>query len=301
LAGKRAFVDLRCRIVKWRFCPLTLREWAGMRWPMIGKRLAIEFFLVLVTGLVLGLIGPFGTFAMETAPRLAYWMTFGFVGYAVFRPLIIIADWLSELTGIPVIISVGLALLIAAMPVTVLIAGLMRGFDIGAILRWDGIGLLYFQVWLIGFLTNGLFRLIFRNVRQPAETARPIPSTPASVEPTPTLAAPEGTRFADRLPVGFGPLIALRGEDHYVRAFAADRETMVLIRLRDAIAELGDSGTQVHRSWWVARDGVDGITGGGRDMMLQLTNGKEAPVSRDHAARLKAMGWIDGQGRWVHE
>lgn len=302
-ADKRRFAEWHCRIVNRQICPLTRRERAGIPTAMAMNRLAIEIFLVLVTGLALGLIGPFGTFEMETAPRLAYWIVFGTVGYAIFRPLIIVAQWLSDLTNIPLVISVGLALLIAAMPMTLLVAGLMWKFDLSTILRWEGLGTLYFQVWLIGFLTNGLFRLIFQHgnavpMPEPARVSGTGSEPPALPLAMPVDAEPATPRFADRLPSGFGPLLALRGEDHYVRAYAPERETMVLIRLRDAVAELGDAGTQVHRSWWVARDAVTHVKGNGREMMLVLQDGTEAPVSRDHAARLKAMGWIDQQGRW---
>jgi DNA-binding LytR/AlgR family response regulator len=65
------------------------------------------------------------------------------------------------------------------------------------------------------------------------------------------------------------------------------------MRLSDAIAELdGVEGLQVHRSWWVARDAVDEVKRDGRNLRLRLSNGVEAPVSRNRANDLKSAGWL---------
>ena len=61
-------------------------------------------------------------------------------------------------------------------------------------------------------------------------------------------------------------------EDHYVRAHTMLGSDLVLLRLRDAIAELdGIEGAQVHRSWWVARDVVEGVEREGRKLRLLLS------------------------------
>ena len=100
--------------------------------------------------------------------------------------------------------------------------------------------------------------------------------------------------LAGRLPPGFGPLLALKGEDHYVRAYAQDRDILILMRLRDAVAELDGmgEGMQVHRSWWVARAAIAEVQRDGRTLHLCLSNGTIVPVSRDAAARLKDARWV---------
>ncbi|KTE11438.1 hypothetical protein ATE71_11760 [Sphingopyxis sp. H115] len=56
------------------------------------------------------------------------------------------------------------------------------------------------------------------------------------------------------LPPGFGPVGALKGEDHYVRVIGTRSEELILMRMRDAIARLDNAdGLRIHRSWWVAR------------------------------------------------
>ena len=64
-----------------------------------GRQLAIEIFIVLAIGFVLGLIGPFGSYAMPLAWRLAYWMGFGLIGYALFRPLNAVAEMAARISG----------------------------------------------------------------------------------------------------------------------------------------------------------------------------------------------------------
>lgn len=272
------------------------------------KRLAIEIFLVTLIGLALGLFGPFGTYAIPTAMRIAYWVSFGLIGYAIFRPLIIVGRWMSEALAVPAFVGIAFALVLAALPMTVMVAMLMFQATPLEALQWSDFWQLYFQVWLIGFLTNGLFTLLFRKGDaggaapgrpEPAMAASPLfiqPSAPPfeAVQEEPAPAPP---RFADRLPPGFGPVIAMKGEDHYVRVFAATdggtHDTLVLIRLRDAVAEMGEeAGLLVHRSWWVARGAVQSVTRDGRTMTLHLAGNLSVPVARNAVAQVGKTPWL---------
>jgi LytTr DNA-binding domain len=249
----------------------------------MAKQIAIELLMILGIGLALGLIGPFDTYEIATPLRLAYWMTFGVAGYAIFRPLVTVGEWVSETLSLSRFLGIGIALLIAAMPMTLLVAALLFRFDVAQALRWDGIGLLYFQVWLIGFLTNGFFQLLFRKAGVNIALAVAAPSVQPKRE----------CGFVDRLPVGFGPLLALRGEDHYVRAIGEAREELVLMRLRDAMMELAPiEGMAVHRSWWVARAAIKSFRRDGRALTLILYNGSEVPVARENAPKIRKAGWL---------
>ena len=82
-------------------------------------------------------------------------------------------------------------------------------------------------------------------------------------------------------------------EDHYVRAHTMLGSDLVLLRLRDALGELdGIEGAQVHRSWWVARDAVEGVERDGRSVRLVLPRGIAAPVARSRMAELTKAGWF---------
>ncbi len=100
--------------------------------------------------------------------------------------------------------------------------------------------------------------------------------------------------FTDRLPHrlrGAG-ILAVHGEDHFVRIHTVRGEHLIWMRLGDAIAELaGLEGRQTHRSWWVAKSAVAEIRRGNGRAVLTLSNGVEAPVSRRFAPSLREDGW----------
>ncbi len=252
------------------------------------KKIWIELFLTMVAGLVLGLFGPFGTYEMPTVLRIAYWLVFVLAGYAIFRPLIVAGKWLSEAIAIPQILAVGLALVIASIPMTLLVSHLLSGAGPITAGQLDGLLPLYFQVWFIGFLINGMFVLLLEK-RQMIPVAA---SGEAAAPPAPKISEP--VRFEDRLSAGFGTPLALNSEDHYVRAIGTAREELVLIRLGDAIQEMGVvPGMQVHRSWWVAEAAIAHLKRDGRTAKLVLVDGREIPVAREKLALLRRNGWID--------
>ncbi|MGV8930115.1 MAG: LytTR family DNA-binding domain-containing protein [Brevundimonas sp.] len=101
-------------------------------------------------------------------------------------------------------------------------------------------------------------------------------------------------RFLDRLPFKLrGAVIrAVSSEDHYLRIHTDRGSDLILMRLSDALAELeGLEGAQTHRSWWVAKDAVRGVSRGDGRATLTLDGGVEAPVSRRYARALRAAGW----------
>jgi LytTr DNA-binding domain len=256
----------------------------------MAKKISIEIFLMMVIGLVLGLFGPFGTFAMMTGPRIGYWLVFVLVGYAIFRPLIVVGRWLSETLAMPQMVGVGLALIIAALPMTLLVANLLSGFDVAAALRWNGLPQLYFQVWLIGFLINALVSLLFDSREKLTVPGSNIDSSHGI---PPTTERETRVRLEDRLSAGFGTPLALKSEDHYVRAIGSQREELILIRLRDAIDEMGAvPGMQVHRSWWVSQAAMGEMHRANRQWFIRLPRDHAVPVAREKMASLKKSGWV---------
>jgi len=124
-------------------------------------------------------------------------------------------------------------------------------------------------------------------------------------EKSPAAAAPSGNPaaapaaipvvFADRLPAKFraGTIYAVSAEDHYLRVHTSVGETMILMRLADAIRELTTlEGLQVHRSWWVARQGLADVSKGDGRVTLKLKSGVEAPVSRANLKLVREAGWL---------
>lgn len=254
----------------------TLREWV------------IELVVMVAVGVALAALGPFGSFAIGSfGARLAYWIPAALLGYVIFRPATLAALLIAQRLDLPELGAVIAAVLVAAIPASFAIAYL-GGYRPGAGPGFDRLFQLYVQVGVIGVLVMTIFLLI---ERKPAE-AKP-PPAPASAPPA-ELPRP-APLFLDRLPGAWADrLAALEMEDHYVRAHGPDTSALILLRMRDAEAELaGVDGLRIHRSWWVARAAVDKVVRDGRGYKLRLTNGLEPPVARDRVAALKAAGWLN--------
>lgn len=107
--------------------------------------------------------------------------------------------------------------------------------------------------------------------------------------------AAQPVRFMERLPTKLkgAAIFAVSAEDHYLRVHTSKGSDLILMRLGDAIAELeGLEGAQTHRSWWVARDAVEGSRRDGDKITLLLKGGAEAPVSRPNVRPLREAGWF---------
>ncbi len=102
-------------------------------------------------------------------------------------------------------------------------------------------------------------------------------------------------KFLERLPLKLrgAEVWAVEAEDHYLRLHTSKGQDLILMRLADAVAELeGLEGTQVHRSWWVARDAVNDARRGDGRATLTLKSGAEVPVSRTYAKLIREAGWL---------
>ncbi len=79
-----------------------------------------------------------------------------------------------------------------------------------------------------------------------------------------------------------GRLWAISAERRHVRVRTSKGEHVLLMRLSDAIAQCqAVAGLQVHRSHWVARDGVRDLVEAGGNMDVRLHDGTLIPVSRN--------------------
>jgi hypothetical protein len=258
------------------------------------RRVLIDLSLMTLIGVVLAIIGPFGSFGMPLAWRLVYWLGLAYAGYAIYRPIGGLIGRLEHSLALP---AAGLwvaAVVVATVPMTavVLLLGSLPGPL--AIPSAQVVLGTYASVFVIGAAVTALFyALQSGKTAQPALADRPATAPRPAPEPE-APGAPRAIRFLDRLPPELGSdLIALEMEDHYVRAHTALGSGLVLLRLSDALAELGAvEGMQVHRSWWVARHAVKDVARHGRNVRLVLDTGIEAPVSRANVSVLRDAGWI---------
>lgn len=256
------------------------------------KRLTIEIFVAMLIGAVLGLFGPFGTYAMAIGLRIFYWAAFLLLGYVLFRPVLIVSEWFAGQTGVSIWLANGLGIGLASLPMTLIVTWMLNGFQFKVALLSSDLPITYGQVLLVSFIVNSIYRALFQKPKA-------IPAAPLSAKAT----APEtsvGTnhlqlqpQFQSRLPNGFGTVLALHGEDHYVRVFGSARDILILIRLRDAIEEMSTvDGLQIHRSWWVAREAMTSSERSGRSYTLALANGIKIPASREGKKLLEKHRWV---------
>lgn len=252
----------------------------------MAKRLTIEILVMVALGLLIGLLGPFGTFDAPPAQRMLSWVIWLLAGYALFRPTNIVAGWLCDATGLPHIAGKLLALAMASVPLTLIVTMMVTRLPFADVLRWRGFWTMYLYICVIAVVASVVMAAVFGR----GDRRTPVSAPPPEPAPVPSRhpAAPTMP-----LPPGFGPILALKGEDHYIRVIGEGREELVLMRMRDAIERLGErDGLRVHRSWWVARDAVVSIRRDGRTAIITLTGEHEAPVARDMMPRLRAAGWL---------
>ncbi|MBX3593064.1 MAG: LytTR family transcriptional regulator DNA-binding domain-containing protein [Sphingomonas sp.] len=259
-----------------------------------ARQLLIDLAVMIVIGLVLALIGPFGTFAAPFAVRLVYWLGLSLGGYLCYRPIAGFVARLGprlDLPDPPLWIA---GCLIGTVPMTAIVWIVSQYPGPWRAPTLNGALVTYGSVLVIGAAVMALFYFINRGRMERATQGAGAPIAPADApEMTVPEAAPARPRFLDRLPPRLGAdLVALEMEDHYVRAHTRMGSDLILMRMRDAVAELdGVAGAQVHRSWWVARDAIERVTREGRAVRLHLAGGIEAPVSRAQAPVLEAAGW----------
>ena len=261
------------------------------------RKLSVDLSIMAAIGVVMALIGPFGSFSAPLPLRLAAWLSFALIGYAIYSPMGAVVERLHKTLDLPIIGLWVAAVLVASVPMTAVV-WVLNFFPAYAVPMptLDQAMTQYFYVLVIGGGVTALFYVLQSRRPAGADVAAQGGQSEQAPEPTAALQDEQATgpRFMDRLPAALGSdLIALEMEDHYVRAHTALGSELVLMRMRDAVAELdGAEGMQVHRSWWVARGGVEDVKRDGRNLRLVLAGSLEAPVSRANVAALKDAGWI---------
>ncbi len=254
----------------------TPREWA------------IDLAIVTVIGAFLGLIGPFGSYdGAGVELRVAYWVVNMWIGFMILATTMRLSILVALRTDTPIWFAIALGVAIGALPLTLILSLFSGFFWPPAHGRFGTDYVQYGQALVMSEpLAFGFYYLMQRNWPKPA----PAPSTSAPSSPASSSRA---TGFLDRLPPRLGrELLCLKMEDHYVRAHTTRGSDLILTPLKDAVAELGDEGLQVHRSWWVARRAVSEPIARGRNLYLRLSTGLEVPVSRASVAKLRAAGWL---------
>jgi len=253
----------------------------GLRYGNLGGWGAVA-----LVALLLALLGPYGTFVSMAFPmRLLYWGASAVLITLLVRaalwlllPRLVPASW-------PIVAKRAVAAALAALPGGYL-AGLLHRVLTGGEYTPH-----FFVVYAYTIVPTVLITVLLTRrqpATAPAEPLAPVPDAGAT-------AAAFVARAAPRL--RGGRLLALEAEDHYLRIHTDRGSDLVLMRLRDAVADLaGVPGLQVHRSFWVAEAGVAQVIRRGQAWQIVLAGGLAVPVSRNYGASLRAAEWPERFG-----
>lgn len=266
--------------------PMTRPAWSETA-SGVGRMLAAALGMALF----LSLINAFGTDVIPFVMRFVYWSALmlagSLVAVGVDRFGLKVVRHRLHLEGRPWLYGIVLtALLTPSISLVVWAITPLFGH-----MRWD-IALYARFLAPVGIISAAMTTLNVLINREPQQShAFSTPSTLASAEDTDAARV----AFRERLPFKHqkADIYALSAEDHYLRVHTSAGNTLILMRLYDAIRELeGIEGSQTHRSWWVARDAIEDIRRQDGRVSLTLRGDIEAPVSRSYQKVLKADGWI---------
>ena len=242
---------------------LAKREWRQLgRWRGLIGAVAI--------GLLLGVMGPFGSqTSLPTAAKYAFWTVNALVGFGA----VVAAERLLSVTlaGRTMAVRIVAVTLASAVPMTFFVAWTMGVVRPGRTFTPLQLLALFPYVALVQLL-------IARFAAPGGQVAEA-----ATVEPPAT--APEYPReFVAKLPPALRRgIIALEAEDHYLRVHTLHGSALLLMRLADAAALIDPRlGLRVHRSWWVAKDGVRALETTSGRAIARLVDNKAVPISRSY-------------------
>jgi hypothetical protein len=230
------------------------------------------------TALLLGMVGPFGTYEELRLPaRLAYWSAVVVATYlAGFASVHFTVRFLFG-EELPATGGFTLAGAIAGVPVAAVVA-LLNSFAFGGEIGFGFLAVLPYCVAASAVVSG----LVSYFAIQEARGRNDMPATSVPIRP----------RILDRLPPEKrGRLAYLSMQDHYVEVHTDRGRALVLMRFGDAIAETeGVDGLRIHRSHWVAREAVAGTARRDGRLVLRMRDGAELPVSRSYSGAVRAAG-----------
>lgn len=240
------------------------------------RRLAADLALWIAVGVVMAILGPFGSSERSLPERLLYWQICmvggGFIGVAIDEPVRARVDhfWARVL-----LVST------AMTPFVTLLVGFTNHILSPMRLTLGNVLQPTFQVFVVCFAVMTLRQLAWAE-----KVTVVVPPEPAS-DPT--------TAFRQRLSAKrrAAAIHAVEAEDHYLRVHTDAGDELITARFGDALAELAAApGFQTHRSWWVAAEAIDDVTWRRGRGEAKLKCGLKVPISRSNAGPLKQAGWF---------
>jgi DNA-binding LytR/AlgR family response regulator len=236
------------------------------------------YLVAVVAAVFMTFIGAFDSHRQPPAQRLVFWLVLLVGGTALGVTILSLVRGLLRLEQRPWL-QATIFTLVIWIPETFMV--------------WAVIALMLHAPWTLANLVDNAGPALIVSAAMTALNYL------ADQKPPETHAAADATAppapFLERLPIRLrgAELYAVEAQDHYLRLHTSKGADLILMRLSDAIEELeGIEGAQTHRSWWVARDGVDDARRADGRATIRLKDGAEVPVSRTFARALRQAGWF---------
>lgn len=228
----------------------------------------------LCAGVILGILGPFGTDeVLRFVPRVLYWTSQAVVTFVLGCIGIAYGAQLAEnLRWRPVV-----GLVLGSVVATLLVFSFVNLQDLLIFgphrnaIEHQMLALNIFAICMV---------LGWGGMMLSEDDAAP----PATVS---------GPTILSRLPFDKrGDLVSISVSDHYVDVTTTKGTEMLLMRLSDAIRETGTAaGLQIHRSHWTALHHIAELRRIDGKTHAVLSDGRALPVSRTYLPRLKEAGF----------
>lgn len=242
------------------------------------------FWVILGAAIVLtAFAGPYYTLERFTFPqRLVYWGTTHVISAVLMSFLSIYAGVLGrKLHWLPVALAAGLVGVLPVVGSIYLAEGVAVGFAPG----WSDdmpFGRLVASVAPPLLAVTLLIDLLFELRRRDAARAVPMEDVREDAAPKTPPPAPSLTLLQSKLPHHLGhEIVTVQARDHYVEITTPEGSAMVLMRLTDAVVDLGPlNGMQIHRSWWINLDHISEIASGANGPEVTMSSGQRIAVGR---------------------
>ena len=234
---------------------------------------------------VLTLSGPFGTFdSLNLGNRLWFWTVSMVAGTMFIQVSVILALKIRPSTMRGVYGAAIIGTLLGSVPATAVIMIIFENFT-GSELYNSDFPLLWSNVALVGCIVScgHVFAQLGSNRNENAAPRESTKTEVLEIQHVPLLS---------RLPNGVRPcqIVSFSMQDHYVEVTTMEGQTLLLMRLTDAINELGElKGARSHRSHWVSERHLVDIKKDGRKSVAVLTDGRKIPISAPYLDGVRAV------------
>ena len=241
----------------------------------------VRISVVILAGLLLARLGPFGTFVDLAWPqRYAYWIGLTALMWSQSFLVLTLLNGHAERFGrIARIVAAAVA---GSIPTAFEVAWAEMLLRVERDLGPGDVLAIFGDVLLLAIPLLLITELVGK---------RPVQADNGIAAPG--LVAGDSWLMSKLRPDRRGDLWALEADDHFVRVRTSLGSELLHMRFGDAVSRLGpERGCQVHRRWWVSANAVAASRRDGDRVLIELPDGTEVPVSRSRLLSARQAGLL---------